>query len=147
MQELVGKPYKYTNKDGIEKGKGSKEAKVTTLPPMVDAFLTQENVGSGSSWVNNFFHPRKRSSKCNELRNSPHVDMQSDTDTIHNNSNMLDFGHRHPPGPREFFRMHGSHSSFVDAVGMDVQMLELIKVDESEGTFEIKFELTVSWCT
>ena len=128
MQELAGKPYLLEDNDGIASEQHAKEAKFT-LPELVADYLNLQ----GGQVCNQF------------IRNSPHVDMQSDTEAVNNHRHV--FGDRHPPGPREFFRMHGSHSNFVDAVGMDVQMLELIDVGESEGTFEIKFELTVSWCT
>lgn len=95
-------------------------------------------------------------------RNSPHIDIHAENEAAirrtHGRSRLsrlmtsarqmiLGEGCRHPPGPQEFFRMNGSHTTFENAIGMDVKMLELINVDESDGTFELKFELTVSWCT
>lgn len=132
MQELIGQPF--LDKEG-QKMPAVKDAKITTVPTAVKTFLDHEH--------KNHCFRNWWSANLGALRNSPHVDMQADRENAVHGWHHL--GHRHPPGPREFFRMHGSHASFVDAVGMDVKMLELIDVDEDVGAFEIKLEVTVSW--
>ena len=56
----------------------------------------------------------------------------------------FNLGHRHAPGPQEFFKAHGSHRTFVDAVGIDIVMLDL-DIDEAEGEIHATYDLTVSW--
>ena len=34
----------------------------------------------------------------------------------------------------------------MDAVGIDLKLVELLAVDETEDCFEAKLEMTISWC-
>ena len=39
-----------------------------------------------------------------------------------------------------------AYRTFVDAVGIDLELIELLELDEELGCFEAKMKLTMSWC-
>jgi hypothetical protein len=49
------------------------------------------------------------------------------------------------PGPVDYFVALGSYNTFKDAVTVDIKLVEIINLDEQQGCFDAKFDVTVSW--
>eukprot|EP00039_Didymoeca_costata_P004272 m.72377 g.72377 ORF g.72377 m.72377 type:complete len:1093 (+) comp12321_c0_seq1:202-3480(+) len=50
-----------------------------------------------------------------------------------------------PPGPVDFFFENGAYKKFIDAVVVDLKMIELLQVEEEIGSYQARFQMVVSW--